>query len=131
MVLASGEISLWDGPINLQDGTEFVAEGADSLPTKRSGTCRSFLRAWKDQASKATKIYREWQPATPRCLLSIKVHMRVDINEIKKYFGEVRANDGINLCLEGGHIYGISRGERCWKKHADENSVRISKSGQR
>ena len=26
--LASGEISLWDGPINLQDGTEFVAEGA-------------------------------------------------------------------------------------------------------
>ena len=33
--------------------------------------------------------------------------MRVDIVEIKKYFGDVRANDGINLCLEGGHIYGI------------------------
>lgn len=26
--LAGGDISLWDGPINLQDGTEFVAEGA-------------------------------------------------------------------------------------------------------
>jgi len=33
--------------------------------------------------------------------------MRVDIVDIKKYFGNVRANDGIDLCLEGGHIYGI------------------------
>ena len=33
--------------------------------------------------------------------------MKVDIREIKKYFGDVRANDGINLRLEGGHIYGI------------------------
>ena len=33
--------------------------------------------------------------------------MKVDIREIKKYFGDVHANDGINLCLEGGHIYGV------------------------
>jgi simple sugar transport system ATP-binding protein len=33
--------------------------------------------------------------------------MRVDIKEIKKYFGDVRANDGINFQLESGKIYGI------------------------
>ena len=33
--------------------------------------------------------------------------MKVDIVNIKKYFGDVRANDGINMRLEGGHIYGI------------------------
>ncbi len=33
--------------------------------------------------------------------------MNVDIQDIKKYFGDVRANDGINLSLKGGHIYGI------------------------
>ena len=33
--------------------------------------------------------------------------MRVEIKEIRKYFGDVRANDGISLSLEGGHIYGI------------------------
>ncbi|MEJ2757061.1 MAG: hypothetical protein P8046_01140 [Anaerolineales bacterium] len=26
--LASGDINVWEGPINLQDGTEFVAAGA-------------------------------------------------------------------------------------------------------
>ena len=33
--------------------------------------------------------------------------MRVDIREIRKYFGPVKANDGITLTLEGGHIYGL------------------------
>ncbi len=33
--------------------------------------------------------------------------MRVEIKEIKKYFGDVRANDGINFQLESGNIYGI------------------------
>jgi len=33
--------------------------------------------------------------------------MKVEIRDIKKYFVEVRANDGINMHLEGGHIYGI------------------------
>lgn len=33
--------------------------------------------------------------------------MQVEIREIKKYFGSVKANDGISLKLQGGHIYGI------------------------
>jgi len=33
--------------------------------------------------------------------------MQVEIKEIKKYFGHVKANDGITLNLLGGHIYGI------------------------
>lgn len=33
--------------------------------------------------------------------------MELEINEIKKYFGSVKANDGISLKLEGGHIYGV------------------------
>jgi simple sugar transport system ATP-binding protein len=33
--------------------------------------------------------------------------MRVEIRNIRKYFGSVKANDGISLTLEGGHIYGL------------------------
>jgi simple sugar transport system ATP-binding protein len=33
--------------------------------------------------------------------------MRIDIREIRKYFGKVKANDGINLTMEGGRIYGL------------------------
>lgn len=33
--------------------------------------------------------------------------MLVEIIDIKKYFGNVKANDGISLKLQGGHIYGI------------------------
>lgn len=33
--------------------------------------------------------------------------MQLEIIEIKKHFGNVKANDGISLKLEGGHIYGI------------------------
>ena len=33
--------------------------------------------------------------------------MRVDLQEIRKYFGPVKANDGINLALEEGKIYGL------------------------
>ena len=33
--------------------------------------------------------------------------MRVELREIRKYFGSVRANDGITLDLEGGRIYGL------------------------
>jgi len=33
--------------------------------------------------------------------------MQVDIKDIKKYFGNVKANDGISVTLQGGHIYGI------------------------
>lgn len=33
--------------------------------------------------------------------------MQLETIEIKKYFGNVKANDGISLKLEGGHIYGI------------------------
>ncbi len=33
--------------------------------------------------------------------------MQVEIVDIKKYFGHVKANDGISLTLNGGHIYGI------------------------
>ena len=32
---------------------------------------------------------------------------RVEIKDIKKYFGPVKANDGINIIFEGGKIYGI------------------------
>lgn len=33
--------------------------------------------------------------------------MHIDLQEIRKYFGPVRANDGITLSLEGGRIYGL------------------------
>ena len=33
--------------------------------------------------------------------------MKVEIRDIRKYFGPVKANDGITLTLEGGHIYGL------------------------
>jgi simple sugar transport system ATP-binding protein len=33
--------------------------------------------------------------------------MNVDVLDIKKHFGDVRANDGITLNLKAGHIYGI------------------------
>jgi simple sugar transport system ATP-binding protein len=33
--------------------------------------------------------------------------MRVDLQDIRKYFGPVRANDGISLSLKGGEIYGL------------------------
>ena len=33
--------------------------------------------------------------------------MRIDLQDIRKYFGPVRANDGINLVFEGGKIYGL------------------------
>jgi len=33
--------------------------------------------------------------------------MRVDLREIRKYFGPVRANDGITFTLEEGRIYGV------------------------
>jgi simple sugar transport system ATP-binding protein len=33
--------------------------------------------------------------------------MRVELRDIRKYFGAVRANDGISLTLEGGKIYGL------------------------
>ncbi len=28
--LASGEINVWTGPINLQDGTDYIADGAEA-----------------------------------------------------------------------------------------------------
>ncbi|MGB9723583.1 MAG: ATP-binding cassette domain-containing protein, partial [Chloroflexia bacterium] len=33
--------------------------------------------------------------------------MRVELREIYKYFGPVRANDGISLCVEPGTIHGL------------------------
>ena len=33
--------------------------------------------------------------------------MHVELNEIRKYFGPVKANDGINITLEPGQIYGM------------------------
>lgn len=33
--------------------------------------------------------------------------MRVELRDIHKYFGPVRANDGISMTLEGGKIYGL------------------------
>ncbi len=33
--------------------------------------------------------------------------MRVELREIRKYFGPVKANDGISFVLEGGRIYGL------------------------
>lgn len=33
--------------------------------------------------------------------------MQVELRDIRKYFGLVRANDGISLTLEGGRIYGL------------------------
>jgi ABC-type uncharacterized transport system ATPase subunit len=33
--------------------------------------------------------------------------MRIDLQDIRKYFGPVKANDGINLVFEGGKIYGL------------------------
>jgi len=33
--------------------------------------------------------------------------MRVELEDIKKYFGPVRANDGISLTVEGGTIHGL------------------------
>lgn len=33
--------------------------------------------------------------------------MRIELQEIRKHFGLVRANDGITLTLEGGRIYGL------------------------
>jgi ABC-type uncharacterized transport system ATPase subunit len=33
--------------------------------------------------------------------------MHIELQEIRKYFGPVRANDGISLALEGGRIYGL------------------------
>ncbi len=33
--------------------------------------------------------------------------MLIELQQIRKYFGPVRANDGISLTLEGGRIYGL------------------------
>jgi len=33
--------------------------------------------------------------------------MQIELRQIRKYFGPVRANDGISLTLEGGRIYGL------------------------
>ena len=33
--------------------------------------------------------------------------MRIDLHDIRKYFGAVRANDGISIVFEGGKIYGL------------------------
>lgn len=33
--------------------------------------------------------------------------MQIELQEIRKYFGPVKANDGISLSLEGGRIYGL------------------------
>lgn len=33
--------------------------------------------------------------------------MQVEIFDIKKYFGDVKANDGISISLKPGHIYGV------------------------
>lgn len=33
--------------------------------------------------------------------------MRIELRNIRKYFGNVKANDGITITLEGGKIYGI------------------------
>lgn len=33
--------------------------------------------------------------------------MRVELRDIRKYFGPVKANDGISMALEGGKIYGL------------------------
>jgi len=33
--------------------------------------------------------------------------IQVEIRDIRKYFGPVKANDGINLTLDGGKIYGL------------------------
>ena len=33
--------------------------------------------------------------------------MRVEIKDIRKYFGSVKANDGINFVLEPGRVYGL------------------------
>ena len=33
--------------------------------------------------------------------------MHIELRDIRKYFGPVKANDGINLVFEGGNIYGI------------------------
>jgi ABC-type uncharacterized transport system ATPase subunit len=33
--------------------------------------------------------------------------MRIELKEIRKYFGAVKANDGISLVFEGGKIYGL------------------------
>jgi simple sugar transport system ATP-binding protein len=33
--------------------------------------------------------------------------MRLEINDIRKHFGEVKANDGISFTLQGGMIYGL------------------------
>ena len=33
--------------------------------------------------------------------------MRIELKEVRKYFGAVKANDGISLTFEGGKIYGL------------------------
>ena len=33
--------------------------------------------------------------------------MQVMLKDIRKYFGSIKANDGINLTFDGGHIYGL------------------------
>jgi simple sugar transport system ATP-binding protein len=33
--------------------------------------------------------------------------MRVELQQIRKHFGEVKANDDIGLTFEGGHVYGV------------------------
>jgi simple sugar transport system ATP-binding protein len=33
--------------------------------------------------------------------------MQIELRDIRKYFGPVKANDGINLIFEGGRIYGL------------------------
>jgi simple sugar transport system ATP-binding protein len=33
--------------------------------------------------------------------------MRVELQDIRKYFGPIKANDGISMTLEGGQIYGL------------------------
>jgi simple sugar transport system ATP-binding protein len=33
--------------------------------------------------------------------------MHIELRDIRKYFGPVKANDGISLVLEGGRIYGL------------------------
>ncbi len=40
-------------------------------------------------------------------ILARDFHMKVTLSDIKKYFGPVKANDGITVTLEEGRIYGL------------------------
>src|SRR5690606_27547498 len=120
--LGSGEIKVWTGPINLQDGTEDVPagevatdpqvwyapqilEGMTGASEERASTIEPMAERAAEQAALSCP------DGTHNGHLALATEsaivLRGELREIRRYFGTVRASDGISLVFEPGRIYGL------------------------